>query len=72
VEGETVVLDRRAGLIHQFNRTVSYIWDRCDGKSDLADIVSQFAEAFAADPETAERDVALTVKLRNLNLIDVD
>jgi hypothetical protein len=73
VEGETVVLDRRLGLIHQFNCTVSYIWDCCDGNSDLAAIIAQFAATFAVDPETAEKDVAETVKqLGDLGLIDVN
>jgi len=73
VEGETVVLDRKGKLIHQLNQTASYIWHRCDGESSVADIANEVGQAFEADPETAERDVALIVeKLRNLNLIDVD
>jgi hypothetical protein len=41
IEGEAVVLDRRAGLIHQLNHTASYIWDRCHGEFTAAEIADQ-------------------------------
>lgn len=71
VEGETVVLDRQEELIHQLNQTASYIWDRCDGKSAMAEIASQLAEEFDIDPETVARDVAGIVgQLQSLNLLE--
>lgn len=71
VEGETVVLDRQGELIHHLNQTASYIWDRCDGMSPLAEIANQLAEAFDVDPKTAAKDVAVIVlQLRRLNLLE--
>lgn len=71
VEGEIVILDRQKGLIHQLNRTASYIWDRCDGKSTVAELSNQVAEVFDVDLQTAAKDVAATVwQLRRLNLLD--
>src|SRR5215475_8639255 len=71
VEGETVILDRREGLIHQLNRTASYVWDRCDGQSTLVDIGQQLVATFDVDANTAVDDVAAVVEqLRRLNLIE--
>jgi hypothetical protein len=71
VEGETVILDRPGGLIHQLNRTAGYIWDRCDGQSTLVEIGQQLVEAFDVDAKTAADDVAAIVgQLRRLNLLE--
>lgn len=71
VDGETVVLDRQKGLIHQLNRTASYIWDQCDGTSTLEAIVARFSEAFAVDRKTATADVTATVlQLQQLQLLE--
>jgi hypothetical protein len=71
IDGETVVLDRHGGLIHQFNQTASHIWERCDGKSTVAHIAQQLAEAFDVDPEIAANDVAAIVqRLQELGLLE--
>jgi hypothetical protein len=71
VEGETVVLDRKGGLIHQLNQTASYIWEKLDGKTPVSSIASLLAESFDIDLKTAERDVAeATSQFRKLNLLD--
>ena len=71
VDGETVVLDRRGGLIHQLNQTASYIWDRCDGKFTVGEIANQLAEAFDLDPKTATKDTLVTIgQLQGLNLLE--
>ena len=70
IEGETVVLDRHGGLIHQFNQTASYIWERCDGKSTVAEIARQLNEGFDVHPTTAADDVVVIVRrLQELNLL---
>ena len=71
LDGETVVLDRQAGLIHQLNPTASYIWARCDGHSTIAAIAHQLAHAFAVEPAVAARDVrALVRQLQALQLLE--
>jgi hypothetical protein len=71
IDGETVVLDRHEGLIHQFNQTASYIWEWCDGKSTTVEIAQQLAEAFDVPPATAADDVAAIVRrLQALNLLE--
>jgi len=70
MEGETVVLDRHRRLIHQLNKTASYIWERCDGKSTVAEIANELAEAFGIDVDSAERDTVTVVEeLESLGLI---
>jgi hypothetical protein len=71
VDGETVVLDRRHGLIHQLNQTASFIWERCDGDFTGNEIASQLVEAFDLDVYTAVIDVRNVVEqLRALKLLE--
>jgi hypothetical protein len=71
VDGEVVVLDRRSDLIHQLNPTASYIWDRCDGQSTVAEIANQLAAAFDVDAKTAIQDVATTImQLQSRGLLE--
>jgi hypothetical protein len=58
VDGETVVFDRQRGLIHQFNQTASFIWERCDGRSSVADIAAELHQAFDIAYESAVEDVS--------------
>jgi hypothetical protein len=72
VDGETVILDRSGGFVHQLNQTASYIWDCCDGTSTIAAMITQLAEEFDVALETAETDVVLVIdQLRQLNLLAV-
>jgi hypothetical protein len=73
VEGECVLLDRDAGLVHHFNSTASFIWDRCDGRSTIEDIAAGMAQSFDVDPVIARNDVTMVVRqLRDLNLLDAN
>lgn len=70
VEGETLVLDDENGQIHQLNYTASLIWDQCDGKTAIPDIVRRLAREFGLEDSVAAKDVAEVIKkLRDLNLI---
>lgn len=71
LDGETVALDRRNGLIHQFNQTASHIWELCDGKTSIEEIVVNFSETFDVDSRVATKDVTAVVKqLKSLKLLD--
>jgi hypothetical protein len=71
VDGETVVFDRRQGLIHQLNHTAHYIWERCDGTSTIAEIAQQLATAFVVEVQTAADDVATLVEqFQTLELLE--
>jgi hypothetical protein len=62
VEGETVVLDRHASLVHQLNVTASFVWDRCDGRCTVPDIAEQLAAAFGTDPDASNEAVAAALR----------
>jgi hypothetical protein len=71
VDGESVLLDRASGRVHQFNRTASFIWSRLDGRTSPRDVAAAVAEAFDVEPETAGRDVdALLEQFRALELLE--
>lgn len=73
VDGECVLLDRGAGLVHHFNLTASFIWERCDGRTSVDDIATGMSERFDVDPDVARTDVATVVRrLLDLNLLDAD
>jgi hypothetical protein len=62
VDGELVILDRNGGLVHQLNRTATYIWERCNGEHSIGEIGTQVCEMFEIDRETALRDVIESVR----------
>jgi hypothetical protein len=62
VDGEMIVLDRDGGLVHQLNRTATYIWKRCNGQYTPAEIAAQLCEMFEVDQETALRDVVDSIR----------
>jgi hypothetical protein len=70
VEGEAVLLDRQQDLIHQLNRTATYVWDCCDGCTSLTEIATQLAEAFDIPQELALRDLTMVIQqFRDLHLL---
>ncbi len=62
VDEETIVLDRRQGLIHQLNHTAGFIWERCDGRCTLEEIATRLVETFDVDFNTAVDDVRKIVE----------
>jgi hypothetical protein len=72
-EGETLILDRVGGVIHQLNPTASKIWELCDGDSSVEEIVAQIVEVFEVDARTASHDTDQSiVNFRSLNLLEPD
>ena len=73
VEGELIILDRGRDLIHQFNRTATFIWEHCDGQQSAAEIADAVCENFEVDEPTAIKEVIETLeRLRDLELIGDD
>jgi Coenzyme PQQ synthesis protein D (PqqD) len=71
VNGETLILDRKHEEVHQLNSTASYVWQRCDGKTSIAEIALSMAHDFCAEPADVERDVAgLIAQFSVLHLLE--
>jgi len=71
VKGETLILDRKHEEVHQLNNTASYIWQRCDGKTSVAEIARSMAHDFCAEPGDVEQDVAgLIAQFSALRLLE--
>ena len=71
IEGETVILDRKEGRLHQLNPTASFIWDCCDGNSNVAVIIDLLAGAYEVDSSVARKDVEEVLsRLRSSNLLE--
>ena len=62
VEGELVVLDLEAKLVHQLNPTARHIWNQCDGQHSITEIIEQLCQTFDIDRITAEKDVKAIVR----------
>ena len=73
VEGEMIVLDREHDLIHQFNKTATFIWNHCDGQQSASKIANAVCENFEVDEATAIKEVIeILERLQNLRLVGDD
>ena len=69
VDGEIVILDRQADVIHTLNPTASFIWEALQLHKSQQDIVQSFIAVFDIDSVTAKSDVdAVLGNLRALRL----
>ena len=70
VNGELLILDGRAELIHQLNPTASFIWQQAQDGASAEGIAAALVEQYDVDLETAHRDaVATLTRLEELNLV---
>ena len=70
IQGEAVILNGEAGVLHRLNPTASFIWECCDGTSSVDDIVARLANAYDVDLRTCQKDVSeIVLKLESLNLL---
>jgi len=73
IEGETVILDREAGKVHQLNPVASCIWNSCDGSSSVDSIAERLVASFDVTPQTALRDVeAMLQEFQGLGLLHIE
>jgi Coenzyme PQQ synthesis protein D (PqqD) len=70
VDGETVVYDPDADLLHHLDRTASAVWSHLDGEVTLEALAGQMAATFGAPERTIGRDIRdLVVVLRDRGLL---
>ncbi len=54
---EAILYDRQHGQAHVINSSAARIWELCDGRTTLNDIVTAFASAYRIEPERVRDDV---------------
>jgi hypothetical protein len=57
VGDEVVVLDATGQRVHRLNGSASYIWDCCDGRNSVSEIVARLAAAFGVTQDAVLSDV---------------
>ena len=71
IDGQTIILDRPHGKLHELNATASYVWHCCDGRATVSDIVSATASEFDTDPSAIAQDIAdILQHLESIQLIE--
>jgi len=56
--------------VFKLNQTAAYIWEHCDGKKNVEELVNELCEQFAVDKATALKDtVEFIEKMKSKNLI---
>ncbi len=58
--------------VFKLNKTAAYIWEHCDGKKNVEELVNDLCEQFAVNRPTALKDtVEFIEKMKNKLLMDV-
>lgn len=71
IDGQTMVLDRQNGKLHELNASASLIWHCSDGRTSVDEIVAATASAYGMEPADVERDVlAALQEFEKLQLIE--
>jgi hypothetical protein len=62
VDGEILLLDTETNLIHQLNRTASFIWRKCQEGASAGEIAESLAENFDVEEDKARADVERAIE----------
>jgi PqqD family protein of HPr-rel-A system len=67
---EAILHDRDGGRVHVVNRSAARLWELCDGRATLDEIVASFAAAHGARPDAVRADVeAALAQFRALGVV---
>jgi PqqD family protein of HPr-rel-A system len=58
---EAILHDRERGRVHVVNGSAARLWELCDGRAALDEIVVEFAASYKTSPEAVRDDVETTV-----------
>ncbi len=72
VDGEVLLLDTESNLIHQLNRTASFIWRKCQEGLSPGEIAEALAKDFDVEEDKIQEDVRRAIdRFRALELIRI-
>jgi hypothetical protein len=71
LQGELMIFDPKSSRFFVLNRTMTFIWRRCDGSHGVAEMVDELGREFAdVDRATAEGDLKKALgELASLGLV---
>lgn len=70
MDGELVIFDPAGSGVHQLDAVGALVWQLLDGRSPVAELVADLADAFGADEAQVATDVdALLDDLRSAGLL---
>lgn len=71
LQGELMIFDPGSSRFFVLNRTMTFVWRRCDGAHGVAEMVDELRDEFAeVDPATAEVDLKKALgELASLGLL---
>ena len=70
VGGEAILHDRERGRVHVVNGSAAHLWELCDGRATLDEIVAGFAASYGAPPDAVRADVeGLVARFRDLGVL---
>ena len=71
VDGERVLLDEANGRIHRLNATAAFIWERCDGDTEVEELAAALADEFGRSAQEVRPDVEVLLRqLESLGLLE--
>jgi hypothetical protein len=71
VGNEAILHDRRNARAHVINDSAARIWQLCDGRATLDEIVNAFAASYGIPPSDVRDDVvSILSKFRELRVLD--
>ena len=59
---ETIFLSPKGDEIHSLDEVGTFIWNRFDGKNDLASVLDRMCEEYDVDPDQARADLVEFVR----------
>ncbi len=67
-----IALHQTQEKVFKLNPTAAYIWEHCDGKKSVAQLVKDLCGEFCVDEATAMRDtIEFIEKMKNKNLLSI-
>ena len=71
LQGELMIFDPASSRFFVLNRTMTFVWRRCDGAHGVSEMVDELRREFAeVDPRTAEGDLKKALgELASLGLV---
>ena len=70
VDREAILHDQERGRVHVVNGSAARLWELCDGRGTVDEIVVAFVSSYGAGPDAVRADVEVAVaRFRDLGVV---